>query len=226
MEYAKHPVGMTMQYPVPDQGRVNDALFESPADWISPGFDDVASPMQESRWLKDPPPSDGSKVIISDTDHYSPMKADALWAWRSFLRGHNPILYDLGIVTGVNPPDPTSGEPSFASLEPARRAMGDTLRFADRMNLVAMEPRGDLSSTGYALANPGEEYLVLQPDETADPFDLRLEYGTYSAEWHSVTTRETKEAGEVTIEERGSASFTAPFPQAGPAVLYLKGVES
>ena len=23
-----------------------------------------------------------------------------------------------------------------------------------------MEPRGDLTSTGYALANPGEEYLV------------------------------------------------------------------
>jgi hypothetical protein len=226
MEYAKHPVGMTMQHPVRDQGRVNDVLFSSPADWISPGFDDVASPMQESRWLTDPPASDGAKVIISDTDHYSPMKADALWAWRSFLRGHNPILYDLGIATGVNPPDPTSGDPSFASLEPARRAMGDTLRFADRMDLVAMEPRGDLGSTGYALANPGEEYLVLQPDETADPFDLRLEAGTYSAEWHSVTTRETKEAGEVTIVNRGSASFTAPFPQAGPAVLYLKGVES
>jgi hypothetical protein len=26
MGYAKHPVGMTMQYPVPDQSRVNDVL--------------------------------------------------------------------------------------------------------------------------------------------------------------------------------------------------------
>lgn len=226
MGYARHPVGMTMQYPVRDQSKVNGVLFDSPADWISPGFDDVGSPMENSRWLTNPPANDGAKVIISDTDHYSPMKADASWAWKSFLRGHNPILYDLGIVSGVNPPDPSSGSPSFSSLEPARRAMGDTLRFAREVDLARMEPRGDLSSTGYALANPGEEYLVLQPDETSDPFTVGLEVGTYSAEWHSLATRETKEAGEVTVENRGSASFTAPFPQAGPVVLYLKGVES
>jgi hypothetical protein len=165
MGYARHPVGMTMQYPVRDQSKINDVLFDSPADWISPGFDDVDSPMHDSRWSTNPPANNGAKVIISDTDHYSPMKSDALWAWKSFLRGHNPILYDLGIVTGVNPPDPSSGSPSFASLEPARYAMGDMLRFAREMDLVAMEPRGDLSSTGYTLANPGEEYLVLQPDE-------------------------------------------------------------
>src|SRR5918995_1135580 len=203
MGYARHPVGMTMQYPVPDQGKVNDVLFNSPADWISPGFDDVESPMQNSRWSTNPPANDGAKVIISDTDHYSPMKADALWAWKSFLRGHNPILYDLGIVSGVNPPDPSSGSPSFASLEPARRAMGDTLRFAQRLNLMAMEPHGELSSSGYAMANPGEEYLVLQPDETADPFTVTLEAGTYLAEWHSVGGRETKDAGTVKAEDHG-----------------------
>ena len=101
MEYQSHPIGMTMQYPVADQKEVNTPLFNSPADWISPGFDDVASPMEESRWLTNPPASDGAKVIISDTDHYSPFRSNPLWAWKSFLRGHNPILYDLGIVAGV-----------------------------------------------------------------------------------------------------------------------------
>ena len=225
MGYARHPVGMTMQYPVRDQSKVNDVLFDSPADWISPGFDDVDSPMQNSRWLTDPPPNDGAKVIISDTDHYSPMKSDALWAWKSFLRGHNPILYDLGIVTGVNPPDPSSGSPSFASLEPARYAMGDTLRFAREMDLAQMEPRGDLSSTGYVLANPGEEYLVLQPSETAGSFTVTLEANTYSVRWHSVGNRETKDAGEVTFENPGGTTFEAPFAEAGPAILHLKGVE-
>jgi Family of unknown function (DUF6298) len=222
MGYVRHPVGMTMQYPVRDQSKVNDVLFESQAEWISPGFDDVQSPMQESRWSTDPPANDGAKVIISDTDHYSPMKSDTLWAWKSFVRGHNPILYDLGIVTGVNPPDPSSGSPSFASLEPARRAIGDTLRFAREMDLVAMEPRGDLSSTGYTLANPGEEYLVLQPDEKVDPFTARLEANTYSVRWHSVVSRETKDAGTVEIEDGGNTRFTAPFAEAGPAVLHLK----
>jgi hypothetical protein len=222
MGYARHPVGITMQYPVRDQSKVNDVLFDSPADWISPGFDDVESPMQDSRWSTDPPANNGAKVIISDTDHYSPMKSDALWAWKSFLRGHNPILYDLGIVNGVNPPDSSSGSPSFASLEPARRAMGDTLRFAREMGLIAMEPRGDLSSTGYTLANPGEEYLVLQPDEKADPFVVRLEANTYSIRWHNVVSRETKDADTVEVEDGGNTTFTAPFAEAGPAVLHLK----
>jgi hypothetical protein len=222
MGYPRHPVGMTMQYPVRDQSKVNDVLFDSPADWISPGFDDVQSPMQDSHWSTDPPANDGAKVIISDTDHYSPMKSDALWAWKSFLRGHNPILYDLGIVSGVNPPDPSSGRPSYGSLEPARLAMGDTLRFAREMGLIAMEPRGEFCSTGYALANPGEEYLVLQPDETADPLAVRLEANTYSIRWHSVVSRETKDAGEVEVEDGGNTTFTPPFAEADPAVLHLK----
>jgi hypothetical protein len=225
MGYARHPVGMTMQYPVRDQSKVNDVLLDSSADWISPGFDDVESPMHGSRWLTDPPANDGAKVIISDTDHYSPMKSDALWAWKSFLRGHNPILYDLGIVTGVDPPDPSSGSPSFASLEGARYAMGDTLRFAREMDLAEMEPRGDLSSTGYALANPGEEYLVLQPSESADPFTVELEANSYSVWWHSVRSREAKDAGKVTVENPGGTTFEAPFAEAGPTVLHLKDVE-
>ncbi|KKW21277.1 MAG: hypothetical protein UY62_C0028G0003 [Parcubacteria group bacterium GW2011_GWF2_50_9] len=40
--------------------------------------------------------------------------------------------------------------------------MGHTKIYADKMNLAAMTPRGNLSSTGFALANPGEEYLVYQ----------------------------------------------------------------
>jgi len=234
--YDKHPIGMTMQFPVPEQTKVNDPLFNSAADWISPGYDDEIftggrHPMEPggpaSRWFEDPPASDGAKVVITDTDHYAPGKGDALWAWKSFLRGHHPILMDFGIIDGVNPADPGSGSPgvpSFESFEPARYAMGDTLRYAEKMRLVAMEPRGDLSSTGYVLANPGEEYLILQPSETADPFMVTLEAGTYSVQWYSVTTREMKGAGKLTVESDGSASFTAPFAEAGPAVLYLKQV--
>ena len=62
----------------------------------------------DSRWLLDPPANDGRKVVLSDTDHYSPFESTALWAWKSFLRGHNPILYDLGIIGGAAPADPDS----------------------------------------------------------------------------------------------------------------------
>ncbi len=231
MGYDKHPIGMTMQFPVADQTKVNDPLFNSAADWISPGFDDdiftegrhpMAPGSPPSHWFDNPPASDGRKVVISDTDHYAPGKGDALWAWKSFLRGHNPILMDFGIIDVVNPFNPSLGVPSYESFEPARYAMGDTLRFAKRMNLIDMEPRGDLSSTEYVLANPGEEYLVLQPSETAEPFTLTLEAGTYRAQWYSVKPRVTTSAGKITLERSTTISFSAPFDAAGPVVLHLK----
>jgi hypothetical protein len=226
--YDAHPIGMTMQFPVPEQTRVNEPLFESRADWISPGYDDEifangGHPMMpgspQSHWLEDPPAADGRKVVITDTDHYAPGKGNALWAWKSFLRGHHPILMDFGIIGGVQPTDP-SAEP-FAESEPARYAMGDTVRFAERMNLIEMAPRSDLSSTGYALVNPGEEYVVLQPGRSADPVSVTLETGTYSVEWFGVESRTTVGSDDVTVGTLAPTSLTPPLAVTGPAVLSL-----
>jgi len=222
--YVSHPIGMTMQFPVADQTKVNDPLFASHADWISPGYDDtmftggrhpMAPGAPPSRWYDDPPVADGRKVIITDTDHYAPGKGDALWAWKSFLRGHNPILMDFGLIGGVKP-----GDPGFAAFEAVRFAMGDTRRYAERVNLIQMEPRSDLSSSGYALATVGKEYLVLQPNG-AQPFTVDLPAGTYTNEWFNVATRETQRAGSTVIRRATKTSFTSPFG-AGPAVLYLR----
>jgi hypothetical protein len=131
---------------------------------------------------------------------------------------------DFGIIVGVKPLDPSVGDTSFESFEPARYAMGDTVRFAERMNLSAMEPRGELSSTGYALANEGEEYLLLELGEAGDPFTATLSPGAYPVEWYSVKSRETVVADEVKVESSSAISFSAPFEVAGAAVLYLKGV--
>jgi hypothetical protein len=230
----RHPTGMTMQFPVPQQTSVNDPLFASRAEWISPGYDDevfaggghpMAPGSPQSRWLEDPPAADGRKVVISDTDHYAPGRGDPLWAWKSFLRGNQPILMDMGLIGGVDPPDPSAGGPmSYAAFEPARHAMGDTLRFARRMDLIAMAPREDLSSTGFALANPGEEYLVLAPGGAAAPFTVRLEPGTYSAEWFGVERRATVPGATTTVERSQAVSFSAPSEASGPSVLYLERV--
>jgi hypothetical protein len=230
MGYQQHPVGMTMQYPVADQRKVNDPLFNSRADWISPGFDEPATTAAQGagpapgRWLTDPPANVGDKVVLSDTDHYSPFKSDALWAWKSFLRGHNPILYDMGIMNGVNPPDRSSGTPSYESFESARYAMGDTKRYAQKMKLIEMVPHGELSSTGYALASPGNEYLLLQPSEPAETFTVELAAGSYAVEWYDLKTRETAAAEPVTVSRDGSKTFAVPLATVGAAVLYLKCV--
>lgn len=227
MGYDPHPIGMTMQFPVAEQTQVNDPLLASRAEWISPGYDDevfaagghpMAPGSPQSRWLEDPPAADGGKVVISDTDHYAPGRGDALWAWKSFLRGHNPILMDYGLIDGVKTPDP--------AFEPARYAMGDTLRFASRMNLIAMEPSDELSSTGYALAAPGEEYLVLDPGDTAGRFDVRLKPGTYATEWFSIERRESIHGDQVAVRTAASASFNRPGGLSGPFVLYLRNVKS
>jgi hypothetical protein len=231
MGYDPHPIGITMQFPVKDQTKVNEPLYESKAEWISPGYDDDIfaagrHPMEPdsppSRWYADPPANDGRKIVITDTDHFAPGKGDALWAWKSFLRGHHPILMDFGIITGVNPPESSAGE--YKAFEAARYAMGDTLRYAEKMNLINMEPRTDLSSTGFVLANPGEEYLFLQPSDAPEPFTVKVQPGTYAVEWFNVNSRETKRDGNVTVDSVGDPKFLSPFQPGGPAVLYLKQV--
>ncbi len=93
-------------------------------------------------------------------------------------------------------------------------------------NPIAMDsgikPRGELSSTGYALANPGEEYLVLQPLETTAGFTLAMKAGIYSGEWYSLATRKEKRAGAVSIRTDRAGSFRPPFAQASPTVLHPK----
>ncbi len=69
--------------------------------------------------------------------------------------------------------------------------MGDTLRWASRVGLIEMTPRSDLSSTGYVLANPGEEYLVLQL--RPGPFTVTVEAGRYTVEWFDL--RESPDGG-------------------------------
>ena len=221
MRYDPHPIGMTYLFPVADLSKSNEPLWNSPADWISPGFDDT---LGEGRWSIDPPPNDGSKVVLLDTDHFSPFSSSALWVWKAFLRGHNPILYDLSILGGGVPPNPAEGNPSFDSLEPARHAMGDTRGFAERINLAAMQPSADVSETSFALADPGKEYLILQPSETGGPFTVSLPPGQYAAEWHSLRGRERVRGTTLTIADADPVRVSPPSEVAAPAVVHLRRV--
>ena len=177
--------------------------------------------------VADPTPiADGTKVVISDTDHYAPGQGDALWVWKSFLRGHHPILMDFGLIAGLEPaaePPAETGVPPFAYYEPARWAMGDTRRYAERIGLIDMQPQRDLASTGYVLANPGSEYLVLDPDGVGAAFTVNLPTGSYQVEWFDVTTRETTVSDVLSIESERAVEFSSPFPP-GPAVVYLNRV--
>jgi hypothetical protein len=228
--YDPHPIGMSMQFPVADQTRVNEPLLNSPADWIAPGFDDerfangghpMAPGADPSRWFADPPPNDGRKVVISDTDHYT-QGGDALWAWKTFLRGHHPMLMDYGLIGGFeSAANAQEGVPPFEAYEPARLAMGDTRRYAERVSLIDMQPRVDVASTRFALVNPGQEYLVLEPNGDGKPFTVELTAGRYAAEWFDVGERRAVETTPIEVAAEGPVEFIPPFAER-PSVLYLR----
>ena len=86
-----------------------------------------------------------------------------------------------------------------------------------------MEPRRDTASTGYALANPGSEYLVLEPNGDGRVFTVDLQAGSYVVEWFDVASREASTDETRVVEQAGAIEFAAPFAS-GPAVLYLNRV--
>gem|GEM_PF-482883 len=195
----QHPVGIT------GHGAERlESMLKSPADWVSPGSADGFG--------DDPPAWDGAKVSLLDTDHVWGVGGSRAWVWKSFLRGHNPIFMDPydGLVLG---------SPWEARWESVRRAMGQARRLADRIDLRAMRPHGELSSTGYCLAHPGKEYVVYQP-KAGEEISLRLEAGSYRREWLD------PERGDAVLEDSieavgGALGLKAPGV-GSDAVLYLK----
>lgn len=202
----QHPVGITYFDSGP-RGSM-DALDQSPADWISPGADGGRFDYES-----DPPAADGQKVSISDTDHIFGVGGDSVWVWKTFTRGHHPIYMD--------PLDNKDGfRVSEAQLAGARKAMGQTHRFAERMNLAAMTPAPDLASTRYCLADPGKEYLVFLPAGGSVSVDLSAAKGNLGVEWFDPGSDKTV-AADPQVTGGTRREFEAPF--AGEAVLYLVG---
>jgi hypothetical protein len=210
----QHPVGMTFQW----KGGSDLTLYNSAADWVSPA----------ARF----PHSDGAKVVINDTDHSYPwhdMKRDGkaaqrAWVWENSTMGNNIAFMDpyLVIWPGRNSPrgstaDPHIGDAPDDYWDAIRDAIGITLTYSNRMNLIAMTPQPSLSSTRYCLANPGSEYLVYQPH--AGTFTVTLAAGKYDYQWLDASTNRIAESGILPVSD-GDHSFRPPFR--GDGVLYLR----
>ncbi|MEN8230007.1 MAG: DUF6298 domain-containing protein [Bacteroidota bacterium] len=197
----QHPVGMTFQY----KGGSNDVLMKSPADWISPNH--------EGGYRDNPPPSDGSKVIITDTDHLWGIGGNHSWVWKSFTRGLNPIfmdIYETKVLTG-------KFEPGW--VEPIRKSLGYTLMFANRMNLISMKPEPDLASSTYCIADKGNEYLIYLPEGQQVVVNLENVAGSFKVEWFDPGKGEILESGS--IDGGSKLTLTSPL-DTSDVLLYLK----
>jgi len=209
-----HPVGMTFQY-CPTSPGTNANLFESPADWISPNPDAPG----DHDYRHNPPPADGRKVILTDTDHLWGLpprgEVDGVrkWVWKSFLRGLNPIFMD------PYKDDVRCGGELDAAWDPVRDAMGQTLAWAQRVGLERMLPRPAVASTGYCLADVGREYLVYQPE--GGPFSAHLQSGSYFARWFDCGAGRAGKLLKVR-SPNGRVRLEPPVP--GDALLHLKAI--
>jgi hypothetical protein len=204
----QHPVGMTQQYPQGNEA----ALLSSPAGWVSPGA---------RLWT-----ADGRKVVVNDTDHsyfwiglrQDGVAAQRAWVWENFTRGNQCLFMDPYLDPSHDPGrnDPAGGKPD-PYWDPLRDALGRTRACAERMNLAAAVPHGELASTGFCLADPGREYLVYLPQGGEVTVDLSAASGSLRTEWlHPVagtTVRAEPTAGG------GRRTLRSPMPD--DVVLYL-----
>ena len=193
----QHPVGMTFQF----KGGSNRALFDSPADWVSPN---------PTGGYRDNPPDPKNRVILSDTDHLWGIGGNQSWVWKTFLRGMNPIFMDPydGLVLG---------KPFDWQWDPIRRSMGHARRLAERVDLAAMAPKRSLASSKYCLAQKGVEYIVYVPTGGKVTVDLSDAPGMLSAEWINPTTGQVLKP--TSVPGGAKRAFSAPFE--GDAVIHV-----
>jgi hypothetical protein len=231
----QHPVLYSVEWP----GGDNNILMASNAEAISPNGDDGFED-------GDPAASDGTKVILADTDHILWPYGDADWGWKMFTRGMGGIFFMDQSYSTYDDQDGEAGG-SYSANENFRYNLGWMLDYANRMNLVAMTPRGDLCSSDYCLANPaasGAEHLVYlpagstaqdNPETDADldknpsadlpttssvSVNLSGTPSTFMVEWFNPSTGGITRRG--TIYGGATRYFSAPFE--GSAVLYLRQV--
>jgi hypothetical protein len=167
--------------------------------------------------------SDGTKVVINDTDHslyWTTLESNGpgdqrAWAWKTLTLGASPAFMDpyLEVWQVRNSPSGSTPDPSWNVL---RDALGNTRRYADKIDLAHDVPSASLTSTGYCLANPGTQYLVYQP--SSGTFTVTMVAGTYTFEWYNPQTGVIASTGTQSVAA-GSVSFTPPFT--GDAVLLL-----
>lgn len=204
----QHPIWMSFQYDGNLGAGTNQSLFQSKADVISPHHVSAAV----DAYMTDPPPAAGSKVILLDTDHLWGIGGDAAWVWKVFTRGMNPIFMDP--YQKGSPPEKPRLDPKWDGL---RRAMGQTRLLADRMDLAAARPAGELASSGYCLANPGLEYVAYLPQGGEVTVDLSAASGELRVEWIRPVEGTIQPTGIV----KGGAKRTLKPPFPGHAVVYL-----
>lgn len=215
----QHPVWMS--HVVPAQ---NESLWISAAEAVSPGVESTADD-----YCVCPPAGDGSKIIIADTDHLGGIWGTFQWAWKSFMRGLNPIFMDdMGKQTPNRDKDGLSqmfGRYQYGLpenwQEDVKNALSRCAAWARRIHLTKMKPVQWVSSTGYCLADLGNEYLIYQPESGQFKVSLYGADNYFSVEWYQTEAGKTYQGQPF----KGGMAVDFTPPCRGSVLLYLKAAE-
>ncbi len=221
----QHPIGYAVLKKI---DAASDAiLMNSDADWIAP-----AAKISPTRSCGSGHPA--CKVNINDSDHSywgmwneSP-QANRNFFWLNFTQGDQTLFMDPYVLYYPRQnrnlcPSPVHGISSVPDKrwDQVRDTMGYIRDYAERMNLAAMTPQGNLSSTGHALANTNgaeAEFLVYAPHGGGFSVDLSGHGGPFAVEWMNPSTGAKIAGGKAS----GGATTTFNPPFSGDAVLYLR----
>ena len=118
------------------------------------------------------------------------------------------------------PPDPPAIDPDRDAR--VRQSLGACLEVAERVDLAATAPAGDLCSSGYCLVDMslGAPAIVLAPDGGPVELDLTAAAGALAVEWFELATGAWTKGADV--EGGGPVTLIPPFE--GPAAA-LVGAE-
>jgi len=222
----QHPIGFGVLADNKDL-----TILNSDADWIAP-----AARISPTRSCGSGHPA--CKVNINDSDHsYFGMWNDSAQAnrnyfWINFTQGNQTLFMDPYVVFYPREnrnlcasPGHGIGSTPDPRWDNARATMGYIRGYAERLNLSAMVPRGDLSSTKKALASTDShhpEFVVYAPSGGSFTVNLSHVSGSLEVEWMNPATG-VRISG-APVSGRSTRTFTPPF--GGDAVLYLSSVAS
>jgi hypothetical protein len=228
----QHPVGIgSLNY----NDRNDGTLYGSVADWVAPTINATTFPANVAV-------NNQGKVAINDSDHSLFWKAFTNsdgsvqdqnlrgYLWENLASGAGGVVFmDPYVIFWPGSPNRntcqspvnqicTGLDPKFDNFH---AGMGHLQTFANtKLNLVKMTPQGNLSSTGFCLADnsaTGSEYVVYAPNGGTFTVNLSATTRALNVEWLNPATGVTTSGGA--ISGGTTKSFTAPF--SGDAVLYV-----
>ncbi|MHC4799312.1 MAG: DUF6298 domain-containing protein, partial [Planctomycetota bacterium] len=189
---------------------MNSDLFISNAEIVSPNAQNG-----DGHYKNNPAKNTTDKIVILDTDHLWGWGGDRDWTWKAFCRGYIPMYMDPLEKPATWPPD----EPRSIRI---REAIGETIMFADRLDLAQVTPQNNKADSSFCLADVGEQYLVFQHTAGNNLTITPLASGEYYYEWFDVVNHSFGETGTVT-GTGSNKTFTNPYSTT--ATLYVVNID-